>query len=238
MTDASAVTPAMQDYLETMLSLSESLDEIRVTDIASKLNIAKATVAQGIEHLKKHGLVIQERYGPVELTTSGKEMAVEVRWRHRKLKQFLTEVLDVETRIAEKDACLLEHVVSQHTLNRLLRFLESTDCISCAKNSSRKNKPGIDSLDEPHQNKENDAMEMKPIRALNELKVGERGRVIRVVSNKVLKSRILDMGVTPGAEIQIRGSAPLGDPVEVDVKGYHLTLRKDEAAQIFVEVGA
>jgi Fe2+ transport system protein FeoA len=45
------------------------------------------------------------------------------------------------------------------------------------------------------------------------------------------------MGITPGADIQIKGCAPLGDPVEVNVKGYQLTLRKSEAALIFVEVG-
>ena len=238
MTDASAVTPVMQDYLKAMLFLSESMDEIRVTDIAAQLGIAKATVAQGIEHLKKHGLVLQERYGPVELTASGKAMGVEVRWRHRKLERFLTGALDVEPKIAEKGACLMEHVVSQHAMNRLMHFLESSDCMSCAKEASQKNTPGIDSLSEMLKSKENSSMETRPIRALNELKVGERGRVIRVTSSKALKSRVLDMGVTPGAEIQMKGHAPMGDPVEVDVKGYHLTLRKDEAVQIFVEVGA
>ncbi|MDP4279368.1 MAG: metal-dependent transcriptional regulator [Dehalococcoides mccartyi] len=238
MTDISAITPAMQDYLETMLSLSESVNEIRVTDIAAKLSIAKATVTQGIEYLKKHGLVLQEKYGPVELTASGKAMAVEVRWRHRKLKQFLTEVLSVDAKIAEKDACLMEHVVSKHTMNRLMHFLESTDCMNCAKNVSQKHTPATNNLSQMQSNKETNPMETKPIRALNELKVGERGRVIRIASDKALKSRVLDMGVTPGAEIKMEGHAPMGDPVEVDVKGYHLTLRKDEAAQIYVEVGA
>jgi DtxR family transcriptional regulator, Mn-dependent transcriptional regulator len=238
MSDAKAITSAMQDYLEAMLSLSESMDEIRVTDVAAQLGIAKATVAQGIDHLKKHGLVTQERYGPVELTASGKEMAVEVRWRHRKLKQFLTEVLSVEPKIAEKDACLMEHVVSAHTMNRLLKFLESSDCMHCDKSSSQENNPVINDLIETQKSKENNSMETRPIRTLNELKIGEHGKVLRIVSNKLLKSRILDMGITPGAEVQMKGSAPLGDPIEVNIKGYHLTLRKDEAAQIFVEVGA
>jgi Mn-dependent DtxR family transcriptional regulator len=74
MADASEITSSMQDYLEAMLILSESADEIRVTDIASKLNVAKASVAQAINHLKKHGLVRQERYSSVELTEAGKRM--------------------------------------------------------------------------------------------------------------------------------------------------------------------
>ncbi|HSW59030.1 MAG TPA: metal-dependent transcriptional regulator [Dehalococcoidales bacterium] len=237
MADTSAVTPAMQDYLEAMLSLSESKDEIRVTDLAARLSIAKATVAQGIEHLKKHGLVLQEKYGPVELTASGKAMAVEVRWRHVKLKQFLTEVLNVDAKIAEKDACLMEHLVSQHTMNRLMHFLQSTDCMNCAQDTNLKTASDKDKLSEMPGSKEINSMETKPVRALNELKVGERGRVIRLTANPALRSRILDMGVTPGAEILMKGHAPMGDPVKVDVKGYQLTLRRDEAAQIYVKVG-
>lgn len=235
MTNAAAITPSMQDYLETMLSLSESVGEIRVTDVAAQLKLAKATVAQGINHLKQHGLVLQERYGPVELTASGREMAREVRWRHGKLKQFLTQVLAVDPKIAEKDACLMEHVVSKHTMNRLFRFLESTDCMTCARNADLAGSNGAAYLKGIVKSKENDPMETGAVRRLSELKNGEYGRVMRIVSSKSLKSRMLDMGIVPGAEVHMKGSAPMGDPLEVDIKGYQLTLRKSEAAQIFVE---
>jgi DtxR family Mn-dependent transcriptional regulator len=225
----------MQDYLEAMLSLSESAREIRVTDIAASLKLAKATVAQGINHLKQHGLVMQERYGPVELTARGREMAREVRWRHGKLKQFLTEALAVDPKIAEKDACLMEHVVSRHTMNRLFRFMESTDCMACARNAGRTVGNGTARLIDRELSKENEPMETRSVRRLSELKIGEYGRVMRIVSNKALKSRMLDMGIVPGAEVHMRGRAPMGDPLEVDIKGYQLTLRKSEAAQVFVE---
>jgi len=238
MNNSGAITSSMQDYLETMLLLSESMSEIRVTDIASKLNIAKSSVAQAIDHLKKHGLVRQERYGTVELTDSGKDIAIEVRWRHRKLKQFLIDVLEVDPKIAEKEACLMEHVVSSHTMTRLMRFLETSESLR----NLKKTEPCRDIVNSESRgkqdDKENNGMEVKLVRTLNDLKAGEHGKVLRIISNKLLKSRLLDMGITPGADVQVKGLAPMGDPVEVKIKGYHLTLRKDEASQIFVEIGA
>ncbi len=70
---------------------------------------------------------------------------------------------------------------------------------------------------------------------LRELKPGQQGRVTSVGTSGSMKRRIMDMGVTPGVEIRVIKVAPLGDPIEVNVRGYELSLRKDEAAQIEVE---
>lgn len=69
---------------------------------------------------------------------------------------------------------------------------------------------------------------------LKELKPGESGVVISIGSKGPVKKRLMDMGVTPGAEIKVIKVAPLGDPVEVNLRGYELSLRKEEAAQIVV----
>jgi Fe2+ transport system protein FeoA len=73
------------------------------------------------------------------------------------------------------------------------------------------------------------------IKMLRELKPGEKGRVTRISGSGSVHRRILDMGVVKGAEVEMERVAPLGDPVEVKIKGYHLSLRKDEAANIYVE---
>lgn len=70
---------------------------------------------------------------------------------------------------------------------------------------------------------------------LNQVKVGQRVRVSRVLGEGALRQRILDMGLTRGAEVTVRKMAPLGDPLEVTVRGYELSLRKAEAACIFVD---
>ncbi len=70
---------------------------------------------------------------------------------------------------------------------------------------------------------------------LGELKPGERGKVVSIGEKGQMRRRIMDMGVTPGAEIKVVKIAPLGDPIEVTIRGYELSLRKEEAKQIIVE---
>lgn len=71
---------------------------------------------------------------------------------------------------------------------------------------------------------------------LSEFSVGEKG-VIRLVSGDgKIRRRLFDMGVTPGAEVYLRKRAPLGDPIEITIRGYELTLRKSEADAVTTEV--
>jgi len=71
---------------------------------------------------------------------------------------------------------------------------------------------------------------------LNELKKGEKGKIVRITGNSSVFRRLLDLGVVKGSEIEMKGVAPLGDPIEIKIKGYNLSLRKSEAAGIIVEV--
>lgn len=71
---------------------------------------------------------------------------------------------------------------------------------------------------------------------LKEFKPNERGFVKKLTAEGKIKRRLFDMGVTPGAEIMMRKVAPLGDPMEITIRGYELSLRKDEAAAVIMEV--
>ena len=71
---------------------------------------------------------------------------------------------------------------------------------------------------------------------LNEFKVGEKGLVLKINAEGKIKRRLFDMGVTPGVEIKVRKLAPLGDPIEVTIRGYELSLRKAEAECVVMEV--
>lgn len=73
------------------------------------------------------------------------------------------------------------------------------------------------------------------MKTLKEVTVGEKAIVKRLTGEGALKRRIMDMGVTKGVEIYVRKVAPLGDPMEVTVRGYELSLRKGEAENILVE---
>ncbi|MDY2637670.1 MAG: FeoA family protein [Phascolarctobacterium sp.] len=73
------------------------------------------------------------------------------------------------------------------------------------------------------------------MKTLKDIAVGEKAVVKRLTGEGALKRRIMDMGVTKGVEIFVRKVAPLGDPMEVTVRGYELSLRKAEAESILVE---
>jgi len=73
-------------------------------------------------------------------------------------------------------------------------------------------------------------------RPLSELKTGERGKISRVGGSGGVHRRILDMGVIPGTTVEVERIAPMGDPIWVRLRGYQLSLRKEEAANINVEV--
>jgi Fe2+ transport system protein FeoA len=70
---------------------------------------------------------------------------------------------------------------------------------------------------------------------LEELRPNDRCRVIKVGGKGSIRRRLLDMGLVSGAEVELVRMAPLGDPIEIKIKGYHLTVRKEEAANIQVE---
>lgn len=73
------------------------------------------------------------------------------------------------------------------------------------------------------------------MKTLRDAKIGETLRVVRLNGEGPVKRRIMDMGITKGVELHIRKVAPLGDPVEINVRGYELSIRKADAEMIEVE---
>ena len=73
------------------------------------------------------------------------------------------------------------------------------------------------------------------MRTLKDVKVGEDAKIVKLHGEGAVKRRIMDMGITKGVEVNVRKVAPLGDPIEVTVRGYELSLRKEDAKEIEVE---
>ena len=73
------------------------------------------------------------------------------------------------------------------------------------------------------------------MKTIKDVKVGENGKVVKLHGEGAIKRRIMDMGITKGVEFHVRKVAPLGDPVEITVRGYELSLRKADAEMIEVE---
>lgn len=71
---------------------------------------------------------------------------------------------------------------------------------------------------------------------LSDFNIGEQGKILKVSAEGKIKRRLFDMGVTPGAMVLLKKVAPLGDPIEATIRGYELSLRKDEAKCVLMEV--
>jgi Mn-dependent DtxR family transcriptional regulator len=115
------LTQSREDYLETIYELIEENTVARVKDIAAKLNVRKPSVHCAINELKKRGLVEQEPYGYVTLTKTGTVEALKVVKRHEILREFLL-LLGVPPEVAERDACAMEHLLSQETYDAVERY--------------------------------------------------------------------------------------------------------------------
>ena len=73
------------------------------------------------------------------------------------------------------------------------------------------------------------------MKTLKQVKIGGTAKVVKLHGEGALKRRIMDMGITKGVEVKVRKVAPLGDPIEITVRGYELSLRKEDAEKIEVE---
>lgn len=113
-----------EDYLEAIAVLAQEGEPVTVTEISKVLGVKKPSVTYALSKLSEAGLVAHQRYGDVEFTPEGARIAEDVYRRHRTLRSFLVNLLNVDPKVAEKDACRMEHSLSSTSLERLEKFLE------------------------------------------------------------------------------------------------------------------
>jgi DtxR family Mn-dependent transcriptional regulator len=121
---AKTLTSSMEDYLEAIRNLEKDKGVVRVKNIARELKVKMSSVSGALETLAKEELISHEKYGYIELTDKGERLADAICSRHQTLFKFLTEVLGVDSKTADEDACKMEHNVSPLALKKLVEFLE------------------------------------------------------------------------------------------------------------------
>jgi len=198
------LSSSLENYLEEILVLTKEKKVVRVRDIAARLGVAMSSVDGALHRLADENLVRHERYEFVELTEKGIALARKIFDRHKLLTHLLHDILGVDAETAEKDACAIEHHVSQKTIQSIIDF-------SLLREKEEK------------------------YPTLKDIPPGKSARVMRLTSHGAILKRMLDMGISPGVVIEVKRMAPLGDPMEVTVMGYNLSLRKSEANSILVE---
>ncbi|WP_457553992.1 metal-dependent transcriptional regulator [Desulfobacula sp.] len=119
-----SLTSVMENYLEAIFNLDQEKKVVRVKDIAKRMNVKMPTVSSMLKNLNNKGLVNYEKYEYIELTKDGADVGKEIWRRHKILLKFLTEILQIEFKIADEEACKMEHTLSSASLDSLIDFME------------------------------------------------------------------------------------------------------------------
>ena len=250
MTSTYAVTESMEDYLKTIFKVIKKQHVARPKDIAKILKVSPPSVTGALRSLAEKEFIHYSPYDLITLTKKGESAAKDVVRRHDVLQNFFEKVLLVEEKEADEIACKMEHAISPNILDRFISFVEFLEvcpragdkwisgfgyycdhdgkfdnCESCITLS----------LENLRKTKLSGGDKKMAVIQLNELQPGQKGRVVKVTVSGETGRRLVEMGVTSGTMIEIEKVAPFGDPIDIKVKGYHLSLRKEEAAGITVE---
>lgn len=249
MSTAATLTASLEDYLEAIFHIIAEKKAARPKDIARRLKVSNPSVTGALRLLAKKKLVNYAPYDLVTLTKSGETAARDVIRRHEVLRDFFVKVLAVEEDVADRAACKMEHSIPRVILERFIQFAEfveicprgGTKWISgfgyhCDYDRAMENceKCVVQVLEEVRKKKARGAKATLPTTKLKDIPPGGKCQVKRIASTGEAKRRIVEMGVVPGALIEVERIAPLGDPIDIKVKGYHLSLRREEAEDIDV----
>lgn len=115
-----------EDYLEAIVMLGGTTEQpVRSVDIAMKMGVSKASVNKAVNILKEKGLVDQPYYGDITLTESGFEYGQSVLDRHHLLFTFLHKALGISEEVADAEACLMEHAISDDSFDKWVGYIKS-----------------------------------------------------------------------------------------------------------------
>lgn len=250
MTASETLTASLEDYLEAIYHIAAQKHVARPKDIAEKLKVSYASVTGALRALAEKKLINYAPYDVVTLTSVGTSAAKDVIRRHEVLRDFFIKVLAVDEVDADTAACRMEHSIPKGILERFIQFAEFVEVCPrggakwiagfgyhCDQGSTQENcEKCISSiLEEVRTKKQQGGRKNMATVKLKNLKPGQKGKVLKISARGEVNKRIVEMGVTPGAVVEVERVAPLGDPIDIKVKGYHLSLRKEEAEGIEVE---
>jgi len=117
------LTNSLEEYLKTIYILKNTEGQVRVTDISKKLNCSKPSVNRALNCLKDEGFIVYEAYKNIEITEKGEQIAKDIVKRQDIIKLFLTQIIDVDSDTAEKEATAMKHAISKETVAKLENYI-------------------------------------------------------------------------------------------------------------------
>ncbi len=214
------LTAPAEDYLKIIYELERDGDAAGTNEIAARLAIAPASVSGMVRRLAGQGFVQHEPYRGVRLTGAGRASALRLLRRHRILECYLTEVLGYPWDDVHHEAERLEHAASDELIERMAAALGH---------------PAVDPHGAPIPTADGEVDERRH-RTLADLATGVPARVVRMADEDGDFLRYLaELGVIPGAPVEVTGRAPFEGPLEVSVAGEPRTMGTSAAGRVFVQ---
>ncbi len=117
------LSKSLEEYLKTMYIIKKQNGNVRVTDVALKMNCSKPSVNKALHNLKAENMVNYESYGTIELTEKGEDLAKKILEAYDIVYLFLKDVLNLESEEAEEQAEKVKSVISDNTINKMAKYV-------------------------------------------------------------------------------------------------------------------
>ncbi|HNR62693.1 MAG TPA: DtxR family transcriptional regulator [Thermotogota bacterium] len=214
---------SLEDYLLVIYEMEINGQVPRVKNISDTLKKKSTSVIDALKKLGASDLIEYERHSYIKITPKGISKAQRIFRRRMLFGSFLNAILKISPDASSDLAMKLEHIDSED----FYRGLETLQLFFEREPETYKR---FEAFSKEHKKNPHTAY-----LALNKIGLHEKVKVLEIKGSDFVKKRLVAMGFVPGVELEIIGMAPMGDPIEVKIRGYNLALRKDEASNIFVE---
>ncbi len=242
--DNLSLTPALEDYLETIYLIIQEKKIARVKEIARLRGVRMASVSPAMRRLSDLGLIAYSQREFIDLTPSGEEIARRTLARHDLLTRFFTEILQMNPQNAENDACAMEHHLSDEGMDKLTRLFEFVQlypkgidnfierfhhCSLVNPEIGRCLNHGYPELEKYQHEQESGRSK------LSEIESGSRACVLRINARGKMREKLLNIGILPGINIELLHRNATAEPTyEVTFGATTLLLSLDEAEAVIV----
>jgi DtxR family Mn-dependent transcriptional regulator len=211
-----------EDYLINILRLTEGENTTKTTELAAFMSVSPASVTEMLKALADEGLVKYERYRGVKLTEEGLVYARLIRKKHHVIENFLINVLNVDHATAHREACRIEHVLSEESAIKMCQMMGTqvdSDCQSCSSPCKAASSEGI-GITAP----------------LSDLSPGDRGMIshLKNKDSEVIK-RLIMMGFVPGRELILDSISPGENMTVVSMENSVVALNADLASSVYLD---
>ena len=217
------VTPLFEEYLESILNMTDEGKPAIGARLAERMNVKPATVVGAVDRLKQHGYVtVDQKTKAINLTDSGRDIAISLTRRHRLAERLLVDVLGLSWADAHDEACELEHAISPTVERALVSFLNNPQ--TCPHGNPI---PGSGAMVDPSS------------LPLKEVPIGDEV-VVSYISEEAehepgLLKYLEENGLKPGVRLQVKGIAPFAETlILVDHQGREINLGLKTAQRIWV----